>query len=370
MRKLVTLAAVAVSLLGVSLQASAAVTTTTVGGTQGRAEQTCISVFALFFPQDCTVSGWADLGLAFADTQQGPLQSGGFYAPGTNPTVATGSNPGDGKANLIYLGGSSISINDSGTAGDASDDLISFSLVLAGGVRNTSTSGGSINEGWSSITQTLVDYAVDSTSANGFGGTDYVIGSAGMMLDICTADLAGQPGTGGCFGNSEYGSALSGDPLVDVNVWSRLGGGPPGVWSPGYPLPSNVNYGGAGVNNNVGATTTATIAGYTCLDTGGLDPDCAPIDGIGEDGFALTYGNSGGQWDNLIMTISTDAAGNVVEAKGFYVQMYDIILGGFNSWVGGSFELSAAAAVPVPAAVWLFGSALGLLGWMRRRTVA
>jgi hypothetical protein len=28
------------------------------------------------------------------------------------------------------------------------------------------------------------------------------------------------------------------------------------------------------------------------------------------------------------------------------------------------------SAVPVPAAVWLFGSALGFLGWMRRKTVA
>ena len=48
-----------------------------------------------------------------------------------------------------------------------------------------------------------------------------------------------------------------------------------------------------------------------------------------------------------------------------------------TDWVGGTGSMStggiqlifnvSAAAVPVPAAVWLFGSALGLLGWARRR---
>ena len=33
-------------------------------------------------------------------------------------------------------------------------------------------------------------------------------------------------------------------------------------------------------------------------------------------------------------------------------------------------QIRILTAVPVPAAVWLFGSALGMLGWMRRRGAA
>jgi hypothetical protein len=41
-----------------------------------------------------------------------------------------------------------------------------------------------------------------------------------------------------------------------------------------------------------------------------------------------------------------------------------------NLTSGWAAQIAALPAVPIPPAVWLFGSALGLLGWMRRRKTA
>lgn len=38
-----------------------------------------------------------------------------------------------------------------------------------------------------------------------------------------------------------------------------------------------------------------------------------------------------------------------------------------DSWGTANFSQFSITAVPVPTAVWLFGSALGLMGWMRRK---
>ncbi len=44
-----------------------------------------------------------------------------------------------------------------------------------------------------------------------------------------------------------------------------------------------------------------------------------------------------------------------------------IALGLLGSGGAGFFDDASFTLVPVPAAVWLFGSALGLLGWVRRK---
>ena len=45
-----------------------------------------------------------------------------------------------------------------------------------------------------------------------------------------------------------------------------------------------------------------------------------------------------------------------------------IPLGSTGPTFGGGEQMVFQTAVPVPAAAWLFGSALGLLGWARRRS--
>jgi len=52
----------------------------------------------------------------------------------------------------------------------------------------------------------------------------------------------------------------------------------------------------------------------------------------------------------------------------FNLQAGDLVY--INSDASGTATAFSSSVVPVPAAVWLFGSALGLMGWMRRKSIA
>ena len=129
--------------------------------------------------------------------------------------------------------------------------------------------------------------------------------------------------------------------------------------------------------------------GTTIFDTaanGGLGASVFPT--YGDAGFnPLTGGSTTSFFNETGDPISGATNGGLGSDNGLDAIAFDMVLeGGQDPQAGGTVRFLVfsgtastaymvegtilAAPVPVPAAVWLFGSALGLLGWMRRRTMA
>lgn len=91
----------------------------------------------------------------------------------------------------------------------------------------------------------------------------------------------------------------------------------------------------------------------------------------GSDSFDA-FGDSGSGLPTWTMTASVDPeAAFVFAANDLALSLQNTLravtdANGETAWIQKKLTL-VATTVPVPAAVWLFGSALGLLGWMRRR---
>jgi hypothetical protein len=95
---------------------------------------------------------------------------------------------------------------------------------------------------------------------------------------------------------------------------------------------------------------------------------------IPETGTSLTSftatGDSGGQQEWELLNSYNLADDFSLSTKSLQLSLQNTLTAtaldsGDSAWI--QKKLTFTAAVPVPAAVWLFGSGLGLLGWMRRR---
>jgi hypothetical protein len=408
------LAMLAMSLLLGAPSAQAALT-----GALGIAENTCVSPIALFMPNvSCSYSGAANFNAdKNADPYYGgsgwggPLDAGGFYTsvaaapsfsnstlagdeycvgtgcpgrPLTSFLVGDGATAGDGKV-APSVDGSGITITGSGTAA-----VIGGTFTIGAATRQTGTGSNlagskQVVESWTSITHTIVEHVfgttipqpkgltVDSATDLGGGAWEYIIGSDGFPPLLCA-----QMGLD-CFA-AETGYDTDFDPSTSPWAVANGGSGPQSsIFDTAGIAIDIVSYGikdGTGAGKNPGIKTTAVISGGSCLDTG-LDPDEANDDGTVfvddvsdcvDTSVGWTVGDNAG-FDNMVLKITTDTDGEITDLIGYYTLEYQSLGSGVNSWVGSTISLSSAV-IPVPAAVWLFGSALGLLGWIRRRAIA
>jgi len=362
-------ATAAVGLLGLATQAQAITSTTSIIGNMGITAQTCLQglTLAVGDGENCMYDGGPSsaTGAPFGEVT-GPYNHIAYYDSLATPAAfAAGfvTAPGDGKIQQVING--SVTVDDGGN-GFGAGDLLSFSLTLTspgGGdiVRNFGAAGA---DRYTSMTQVLAPMAASSATANGLGGFDYVIGSEGFP-SLLTFAVAG-PCLGQAFGSMDCGFSFAAASL-DPDGWA--GASAAGLGS---------------LESNFGAKTVGSVSGLACVTSGTA---CT----VGQVSFApLLIGPNGATgggataedvaWDQLLLRVSTDAGGNVVDMAGFDVQDYRVFgttrcgdqtsttVGSYsptcNSWSSGYFT---AVVIPVPAAVWLFGSAIGLLGLVRRR---
>lgn len=401
MRKQAVTGALAAGVLAVAPGAGAVQVDSLVGGSMANNYATCINIATLFIGADCSYANTRYPASSFT-YWEGPFFANGFYPKGfsnveTSLTWAT--VPNDGKLAIPLSGTVTIDTQDT-PAG--TDDTISANLSFGAAVHNAQVGNADrAIETWDSFDHVLAPTVVNSATPNGEGGFDYVIGSRGRPTPAPLLLNASSPQPGDPF-PSEYANA---SPVTTLAWWNPTGGA-------SLPLAQRVGIersvgygnvgagGGAGLQPNVGAQTTATFTNYTCLDGNG-DNDCSTAEllfgsgqgrflnenGTRNDGNGVTpnpvgncsdgVDNGDGDgladaadpqcaftapsppgFENLILLVSTDAGNRVKTAEAYWTREYKVTSGNpigddpaagpgafstVNSWMGGRFTFKGCS---------------------------
>jgi len=341
--------------------ASAALTTYIIDGTFSGVVTACTQITFNLGGSDCTYGRNRP---SFSGIWVGPLFAGANYAtdnpkatlpppppaPQNPPTVGDNVPPGsglqasfipatpDGKLNAPLDG--ALIIDDNGTPGDPTDDIVSGSFIISALARNVST--GQLTRAiqkWTTMDNTIIPTPVNPTAtvANGAGGVDYVVGSRGFPTPRCFRFNAAD-----CFPTEN-----SVPDFTDARFWGPLPlAGSVGIERSGLlgdPAFVAVQPPPAIPTGNVGARTTAIFTGASCETNNSASNDCLAsplVWGAGEDaGF-----------DNLIMKISTNSVGQITSALVYWTQEFIISnavspleLGYDNSFAASTFNFTGLA---------------------------
>jgi len=340
----------AAGVVGLASMAFQTADATVLTGTVRNNANTCPWALLKINNDDCTYNGSnANMQTTYytPDPWVGPAPSSAFY----DSTLGSSGSPsaGDGKVAPNVTANISIGSGNSSVSGTITIGAVNVHNFSAGG------STGRGEESWLTRTLTLTpkapDFNVDNT---------LIIGSQGFP-----AYLLHDPSIAGTFGDdftSEQGADSNGStpdlPYWDITSRTNVG---IATWEDASvidnALPGRTRT--PGTVASIGTTATQSSTGYSCVDT---DLGTSGTGGACASSSAL---ENRGDFENVLLKILTDGAGNVLGIEGFLVQESNSGRNG-RTWVAWTFN--ADTVVPVPAAAWLFGSALGLLGWLRRRS--
>jgi len=287
-------------------------------GSQAKTDSACVAPIPFFNTLDCSYNESDPTGFA-PDVWQGPTGgSAVYYLDGDSPFKQTGDTtvaPEEGDPLSVELAiTGTINIEDNGTPCTA-DDTIGGELILQAGTRAFDGGQGALGEeswGDDDIKFPWPLTAVDSAAANGQGGCDYVIASAGFP-----------------------------DRLVEAAAPNRLYPVDAGVDDAGFwEGPSLVGI--VTVEGNVGMSVTVTVGGgWSCVEGGTATGACDEGTGLNDGGSH--FKGTREILETVMVSISTDGSGDIVSGEIFANNesaIFNVPPFPFNSWDGTRWEFT------------------------------